>query len=409
MTIELTIEERQKYFGEVDVESAKKNESLKEAFYRGANEMCCLIDTLSVTGRYYVTLDKLRRSGKQVSEDLKWEYMQHIGARTGEYKEPDPKKTFEGSNEVDLLSDLLYERIGCVVYPGTATNGYQRGYNIVAADSKVFEGVFLGHINVGGNKKKDGADTWQIYLNGSGMQYINVRNMITKVYDLVCEFDMDIKRVDVALDDYEGVCSVDTVLKMYNKNLFTGRGKKPKLNQVGDWQSGADGRTVYVGSRQSVYYHRSYEKGKQKFGSVITKADKKRIKKSGVKINWVRHELEIKTAGVTNIPREVLMNPDMAFCNNKARTEIYNRVTKSNMTKNKGLYCLRAKANIFNEKAIAWMQTVSGVGVRIYHLFHVKFAHIENELERAEHLVKVLTDQVTQKNYEQFVAKYVVT
>ncbi|MCC7080417.1 MAG: replication initiation factor domain-containing protein [Burkholderiales bacterium] len=72
-----------------------------------------------------------------------------------------------------------------------------------------------------------------------------------------------ITRLDIAADDHESE-SVDVAraVKAWRDGLFKVGGRPPKARCIDDFGSG-DGRTLYVGSRQSGKLCRVYEKGKQ--------------------------------------------------------------------------------------------------------------------------------------------------
>lgn len=71
-------------------------------------------------------------------------------------------------------------------------------------------------------------------------------------------------RLDLAADDFDGRHSVDDAVEMYRAGLFNAGGRKPKINQRGNWlEPDGTGRTLYIGKRESGKLLRVYEKGMQ--------------------------------------------------------------------------------------------------------------------------------------------------
>ena len=67
-----------------------------------------------------------------------------------------------------------------------------------------------------------------------------------------------ITRWDGAYDDFEGKHSVDNALRMYKEGLFSNGGRKPLMDQAGNWLE-PDGRgriSLYWVKRQRQTYTR---------------------------------------------------------------------------------------------------------------------------------------------------------
>ena len=113
--------------------------------------------------------------------------------------------------------------------------------------------------------------------------------------NLLDEYDATITRWDGACDDFRGEHSVDFALDLFRSGAFSTGGKKPSVQQHGDFISGTDtrGRTLYVGSRKSGKLLRIYEKGKQ-LGDALSP--------------WVRWELELHNTDRV-VTTDVLRNP----------------------------------------------------------------------------------------------------
>ena len=103
-----------------------------------------------------------------------------------------------------------------------------------------------------------------------------------------------ITRLDPAVDDFEGVHSVDGAVAAYRAGEFNAGGRKPKCSQAGNWiDPDGTGRTLYVGTRRNGKLLRVYEKGKQ-LGDASSP--------------WVRWELEFHNVDRV-IPWEAVTDP----------------------------------------------------------------------------------------------------
>ncbi|MFU8537293.1 replication initiation factor domain-containing protein [Klebsiella pneumoniae] len=115
-----------------------------------------------------------------------------------------------------------------------------------------------------------------------------------------------LNRLDLAYDDFSGVTNFDTVIAAYDDDAFyCGKGPRPKLTTI-QTRSGKNdlGSTIYVGSRQSQVYWRSYDKNaEQGMVNPVTP--------------WWRHEAELKKVSV-----DLLLDILAAYagCNDFART-----------------------------------------------------------------------------------------
>jgi len=108
------------------------------------------------------------------------------------------------------------------------------------------------------------------------------------------KYNGKITRWDGAVDDYEGLHSVDHAVKLYLEDNFNAGGKKPSCDQKGNWLiPDGSGRTFYVGKRKNGKLLRVYEKGMQ----------------LGAKWHpWVRWEIELHSVDRI-IPWNVLLEP----------------------------------------------------------------------------------------------------
>ena len=171
--------------------------------------------------------------------------------------------------------------------PGTDFYKYKQ--KLVYTDGRPSKS--LGFISWGGNYNRD---TYLINLTGECCEYLTVVNLFKKLHSLVSGCFMNIKRCDIAFDDFEGFRDVDYCRTLYMDDGFT-LNRRPLCDQNGDWTTGEDkkGRTFYVGSRDSGKMLRVYEKGKQ-LGNPESP--------------WVRWEVELQAKNRV-IPHDILLNP----------------------------------------------------------------------------------------------------
>ncbi|MDP3324215.1 MAG: replication initiation factor domain-containing protein, partial [Hydrogenophaga sp.] len=103
-----------------------------------------------------------------------------------------------------------------------------------------------------------------------------------------------ITRWDGAVDDFNGLHTVDWAVELYLADSFNAGGKRPSCDQRGNWlMPDGSGRTFYIGKRENGKMMRIYEKGMQ----------------LGEKWSpWVRWEIELHNVD-REIPWEVLLEP----------------------------------------------------------------------------------------------------
>jgi hypothetical protein len=146
----------------------------------------------------------------------------------------------------------------CDVIATTPKNGYERAYNIKRGDT-VHARLQFGGQNVGG----------RVWASASGNQSVQFAEIVREEYR-----DHLLLRADVAIDYCEsGAWDSLAALAIENADTY-----RIKVKHLGDFHRQEDGRTLYIGSRNSPVMHRLYEKGKQTGGDP----------------NHVRAELELK-------------------------------------------------------------------------------------------------------------------
>jgi phage replication initiation protein len=107
----------------------------------------------------------------------------------------------------------------------------------------------------------------------------------------------DLKRVDVALDRFDG-SHWHEVDAAWSAGEFCppGGGKKPKAKPI-DSRRPEDGRTYYVGSRESAKFYRGYEKGMQVLGPQITAAQNRDPEAFDI-LDWIfKEDMRIDRTG----------------------------------------------------------------------------------------------------------------
>lgn len=131
-------------------------------------------------------------------------------------------------------------------------------------------------------------------LPGSACALISTDAWPTLVSVLRDHYGAKITRWDGAVDDFEGIHSVDWAVEQYLNGQFNNGGNRPSCKQMGNWITPDDkGRTLYVGKRENGKLFRIYEKGKQ-LGDPNSP--------------WVRWEVELHSKDRV-IPWDVLLNP----------------------------------------------------------------------------------------------------
>lgn len=154
----------------------------------------------------------------------------------------------------------------------------------------------LGFVAIGGQR-----NTLMICINGTGCNYAYL-NWEARMFDWLSGLDancVNITRIDLAHDILQPKdLTIDTFNKLHTDGGFSKGGRPPEIEYRGNWKKpNGQGRTLYIGSRQSSKYCRIYEKGKQ-LGDTDSP--------------WLRIEVEYKSNDIF-IPLEVLKNPTDYF------------------------------------------------------------------------------------------------
>jgi phage replication initiation protein len=190
----------------------------------------------------------------------------------------------------------------------------------------------IGMVMTGGDAVKG----WSMAsISGDGCAWISDWS---KCMDACTEqlANFELKRVDVALDRFDGSHWHDVDAAWCAGEFCPpGGGKKPKARPI-DSRRPEDGRTYYVGSRESAKFYRGYEKGMQVLGPQIAAAQLRdpeafdivdHIFKQDCRINkdgdtavlelfelrdWWRDEVEFKPVNQP-LPLDLVDNRDQYF------------------------------------------------------------------------------------------------
>jgi len=109
---------------------------------------------------------------------------------------------------------------------------------------------------------------------------------------LVAQPAVTIRRIDLALDDENGLYQIEKIDKDYSRGRFNAEsGKRPKKENLGNK---VEGRTRYIGGPTAYKRGRFYEKGKQ-------------LKLAHCR-PWMRHEVRFVSNDRDRIPDEAIRN-----------------------------------------------------------------------------------------------------
>ncbi len=161
---------------------------------------------------------------------------------------------------------------------GRGMNGYERSYDLGEDGAKF---CCVGQ-----------RDTALLMLPGKVCHTIpDWEKLIILLRD---QYGARITRWDGAVDDFEGIHSVNWAAEQYKSGQFNNGGNKPSCRQNGNWiEPDGSGRTLYVGKRKNGKMLRVYEKGMQCGGNDDP---------------WVRWELELHNVDRV-VPWDVLLFP----------------------------------------------------------------------------------------------------
>jgi len=142
-----------------------------------------------------------------------------------------------------------------------------------------------------------------VELTGYACELINISQCyFFPLLELMERNRFEIKRVDIALDDFSSRYNIRFIQKKYSSGGFSpSSGPKPTRENI----SSSTGRTIYIGSKNASKQMVIYEKGKQ----LQLPKDSQEYQ------SWTRHELRLRGNKNIIIPGDVLTCPDSYFLN----------------------------------------------------------------------------------------------
>ena len=197
-----------------------------------------------------------------------------------------------------------------LVDAGSGRDGWERRQLIKLAGD-----LQLGEIDYGGETQRG----WvRVNFPGKGCEWVQDWGAFANAGKGL--IDAEPRRVDVALTTFDGSVTHETVLDAHAKGLFSAGGRSPKLRQV-TGSDPLDGRTVYVGSRESEKFVRCYEKGRELLNKIgVPEGVKKQVQKiefdrvGMVDVDKIyRCEVEFKSSSERVIPWTILQTPQSFF------------------------------------------------------------------------------------------------
>ena len=188
-------------------------------------------------------------------------------------------------------------------------DGWQLRRPVVLAGDQV-----IAWIDYGGDSQR-GWSRWD--MSGQGCSWVSDWRAAA---DCLNGMGAELRRVDIALDFFEGEVGHDSVLAAYEAGAFCRGGRPPKMRKV-EGSCPTDGRTIYIGSRESSKFIRCYEKGWELLAKAKVPEGFKtassgfyfRRNTPSSPADYYRLEVELKAVDGFFIPLDILTNPDSFF------------------------------------------------------------------------------------------------
>lgn len=197
--------------------------------------------------------------------------------------------------------------------------GFERSFAIKLADMDV------GIVGTGGESQEG----WTfVSISGQGCQWVGDWDLAQQAAEDSGSYE--VKRVDIALDVFDGSSDFDQTLAAYRSEGFNLKGRPPKCEPMKP-ERPEDSAIIKIGKRSSDKYFRGYEKGKQLLGPVFAAAQAKdadfaledfcqeRITRvvdgrlvALPMLEWWRMELELKPKSAP-LPDDVIDRRDQYF------------------------------------------------------------------------------------------------
>ena len=191
-------------------------------------------------------------------------------------------------------------------------DGWEKRRSVMLAD------ITIAYMDYGGESQRD----WLRFdMAGKGCDWVGDWSGFARLYDTLPTAQL--RRVDVKLDLFDGSVTHDSVLSAFESFQFkrTTGGRNPKMRKI-DGSSLCDGRTIYIGARDSVRFIRCYEKGwetlaKMRFPEQYKKPDMVADFEDGNGLIPVadryRVEVEFKAIDEAVLPWPILSDSDSYF------------------------------------------------------------------------------------------------
>jgi DNA relaxase NicK len=186
-----------------------------------------------------------------------------------------------------------------------------------------FQDATFGLVATGGLGQKG----WSyVGITGAGCAWIDDWPRAQEVAGAFARYEL--KRVDIAVDTFDPEAGFDAAREAYRAGEFSPVGGRPPKCSAVDTEQWEDGKTLYVGKRQTDKCYRGYEKGKQLLGPRLAAAMRKDPEllpevaamsfkeiRDGELVrvwDWFRHELELK-AKSRPLPDDLIERRDEYF------------------------------------------------------------------------------------------------
>lgn len=196
------------------------------------------------------------------------------------------------------------------VQPAIPKNGYATAVKVVRGEH------CLAEVSWGGNTGK------RVLVKGSGSDSPAVASILRAKWPR-----HQVVRADVC-EDYNEPQAFDALSSML---INVADQHRLKVTHYGDWHRGEDGRTLYVGSRQSCVYLRLYEKGHQMRSKGLDSAS----------LDWVRLEVEVKAKQQVARYHLSQLEPDEFMGCSEWTTQIAGMLLESSLRRVTGLGTVR--------------------------------------------------------------------
>lgn len=168
-----------------------------------------------------------------------------------------------------------------------------QGYQGWAHSALLLEGsTTLALLAWGGSTQRD---RFYVSFTGKGCELLN-GEAYEHIKSYAKKFEGKITRIDLSVDDIDGVHNLNGLRRRYSLGQFNAGGRKPEKREYSSNQDKGD--SIYVGGKQSSKQLRAYQKGKQ-----LGRPD------SG----WVRFELQLRHQSNRPIQLDALTDPAPYF------------------------------------------------------------------------------------------------